>query len=133
MTAAGPAPDAAQRLDWTDRAAVADHLARVAVQLAARVRVDPAHEVHAWVQQQVPAGEWIALACVLAAHVPTEATSRQLLAWVGPPAWTYLAEHNEYERLRKAGAPRSEMPAGVVRGEQLYQSAVRRARREVAA
>lgn len=122
------------------REAVAELLAGVAWELAQRVRTDDPAAVHAWLLEQVPAGEWPSFAVVLAAHIPAGGDQTDLLAWSFPskpepepapkpaaarrstrgPSREDEALHDEFVRRRAAREHPDDIPQEITDGHNRY-------------
>lgn len=100
-------------VDWADRDQVADYLTETAITLAGLVRDDDPKAVHRWLRLRVPAGEWVSLAVILAALVPTDATTSRLLQWARLRNITQPQRESESSNIRLVTHPTNGQPASL--------------------
>lgn len=130
----------------TDRDAMGARLAGLAWELASRVRTDDPAAVRAWVMRQVPVGELVSFAVLLAAHVPIDGDQAALLAWwldpepaASGPVFVEPVElptdssshtdeelHNAFVRARARGVPVDEIDDEVRVGRDRFLAGQRR-------
>jgi hypothetical protein len=122
--------DRATSVDWADRAATAEYLTGLVTDLVCRVRDDDPDITAAWIARRVPPEHMPAFAIVLAAHIPTDRSQTQLIAWALPPddPMLWREGHRKFVALRTKGVPVAAIDPEIAHAERAYHAARHAAR-----